>query len=74
MSELDNAERVVGDGADIKPEARPFAKRLRAIDLGNWDDYDLQFHVHDCGSFCFKELRFFIGKTRFFSDWVTSRE
>jgi hypothetical protein len=44
--ELDQAEIFAGGAVNIEPPSDPLVKRLRAIDIRNGDDDDLELHVN----------------------------
>ena len=44
--ELDQAEIFAGGAVNVEPPSDPLVKRLRAIDIRNGDDDDLELHVN----------------------------
>src|SRR5208282_2224984 len=44
--ELDQAEIFAGGAVDVEPPSDPLVKFLRAVDIRNGDDDDLELHVN----------------------------
>src|SRR4029077_3826497 len=52
--ELDQAETLGGGAVEVEPPSDPLVKPLRAVDIRNRDDDDLELHVNsrDASVFC----------------------